>query len=1261
MKLLRYACILMALTFITTTAMAQVTVLFQDDFESYANNAALTAAYQENTMTLGGSGLYTGPNQFTRGNQSVFIHSTETGRLSNYWAPAVSTATNKLTFSYWVYDVSGGGVGDLFGRSGITLASYTGGMWNTGTLDNLIAYCPMHTPVGGAGLVFNTRTLYGSQGADPYKKTLAARGVGWHKLTMVLFQGVVKFYYGDNLQDPVGQDTYTEPATGWNSFRLGSIAGAAYTDFYYDDILVTSEPYTWPAPTTSKKYWDEPKAQGVSTVGVGGDYLTLGAAAADFNTTAPLGNWTLEIISNIVEPAAVNFFQETNGHTITIKPRASNPDPVVVFFPNVSGGAEWGGSLVIGAHNTLTTVRPKKMDGFTIDGSKDGLGKRDLILAQGGGSTASSHVIVLVGDSDNVQFKNIIVTNASTSGSGRYGIRTVGVGWTGPPVEYLMPDNGLIDNCIISSFQGGSGQAVSQEAGYITGHPTPPAGNAIRGWVIRNNIITGRTRGLFLYATAGAEIYNNEIRIRQAASGTDSYGIGQHSANGAANWTLWIYNNVFTELVSANSSAGAFGMTAINISGGPSSGTASVTYNVFNNIIRGWRFSATTANSILYRGIASTQSSASTFNIYNNSITMPNFANLTGLNPGGCMGIGLTGAMVSPGKQNIKNNIINVQQVGGGAITRGSTVGLNSNNNNLYCAATAFTGRIAAADYASLGDWQTASGGDADSKALDPSAVWVSGTDLHFNGDPGAAWKFGASVAGLVGLNKDYDGDDRDVIQPYVGADEPVSPDTTLTIVSAYGIPVPAVGVYNSTSGTLVNASVASPVAGAAGTRYVCTGFTGTGSAPASGTDPFVSFTITDPASITWTWKTQYQLTTAADPAAGGSVSGADWYDVDASAPVEATENTFYTFTGWSGDLSGAVNPTNVTMDAPKAVTANFSTPELNVPVVAHNFGDELVIGAGGAASDFDFAIQNVGSPALDVNIFKAAGSDDFAIVPPAPATIAAGTTDTLKIRYTPETVGPVNATFKVVTQNSALPSTVTLTVSGLGVQLTAVVGGHPALGEWVPANAPIMDAAAGLYTLTIDIPTTPTEWKILKDKNAGWGGGNDIGRQADGGNMPDAGTTGPITYFYDTRDLGGDGWMPAAEGLGSTALKNIPWAVAGAFQGWDADSAVTVMNDDGLNGDAVAGDGIFTYQFRPEAQLTDSEFVIVSNLGVGWDGEYKFGENGMARDPGGVVQPKLTAGRDKEVTIEFDVLLGRMRVSMVTKPPLAVNDWSMY
>ncbi len=70
---------------------------------------------------------------------------------------------------------------------------------------------------------------------------------------------------------------------------------------------------------------------------------------------------------------------------------------------------------------------------------------------------------------------------------------------------------------------------------------------------------------------------------------------------------------------------------------------------------------------------------------------------------------------------------------------------------------------------------------------------------------------------------------------------------------------------------------------------------------------------------------TQYLLTVAASPAAGGKVTGGGLYSAGASATVTATANPGYQFQHFSGDLTGSANPQTLTMNGPKNVVANFA------------------------------------------------------------------------------------------------------------------------------------------------------------------------------------------------------------------------------------------------------------------------------------------------------------------------------------------------
>jgi hypothetical protein len=75
----------------------------------------------------------------------------------------------------------------------------------------------------------------------------------------------------------------------------------------------------------------------------------------------------------------------------------------------------------------------------------------------------------------------------------------------------------------------------------------------------------------------------------------------------------------------------------------------------------------------------------------------------------------------------------------------------------------------------------------------------------------------------------------------------------------------------------------------------------------------------------------QYTLTTNAvngtitlNPAGGVYTGGT-------VVTVTANPNSGYSFSGWSGDLSGSVSPTNLTMNANKSVTANFSVQPISL------------------------------------------------------------------------------------------------------------------------------------------------------------------------------------------------------------------------------------------------------------------------------------------------------------------------------------------
>jgi peptidoglycan/xylan/chitin deacetylase (PgdA/CDA1 family) len=131
--------------------------------------------------------------------------------------------------------------------------------------------------------------------------------------------------------------------------------------------------------------------------------------------------------------------------------------------------------------------------------------------------------------------------------------------------------------------------------------------------------------------------------------------------------------------------------------------------------------------------------------------------------------------------------------------------------------------------------------------------------------------------------------------------------------------------------GSTVTSTANSPLAVSAGVQQVVTGWVGIGSAPASGSTTSTSFTINSPSALTWNWQTQYYLTVSSSY---GNASGTGWYNADSNVTASVSPTTYqsdsgttYTFTYWSGDVSGnSSSSVQVTMNRPKTVTANWQS-----------------------------------------------------------------------------------------------------------------------------------------------------------------------------------------------------------------------------------------------------------------------------------------------------------------------------------------------
>ncbi|MGB9023132.1 MAG: CARDB domain-containing protein, partial [Candidatus Bathyarchaeia archaeon] len=157
-----------------------------------------------------------------------------------------------------------------------------------------------------------------------------------------------------------------------------------------------------------------------------------------------------------------------------------------------------------------------------------------------------------------------------------------------------------------------------------------------------------------------------------------------------------------------------------------------------------------------------------------------------------------------------------------------------------------------------------------------------------------------------------------------------------LAVTSPYDTPTPPSGWFDA--GMPITDSVTSPWAGPAGTRYVCIGWTGTGSVPASGTEASVTFTLDEPSNITWNWKTQHLLNVltdpegispqpSLDPLGEADPAGGWWFDESSSVALTAQPVDEYVFTHWTVDDASqgeGANPVDVTMDGAHTAVAYY-------------------------------------------------------------------------------------------------------------------------------------------------------------------------------------------------------------------------------------------------------------------------------------------------------------------------------------------------
>ena len=155
----------------------------------------------------------------------------------------------------------------------------------------------------------------------------------------------------------------------------------------------------------------------------------------------------------------------------------------------------------------------------------------------------------------------------------------------------------------------------------------------------------------------------------------------------------------------------------------------------------------------------------------------------------------------------------------------------------------------------------------------------------------------------------------------------------TLTVTSAHGGSDPA---GTNSYDTPISVMITNSPIFVETTQYVCTGWTGTGSVPASGTTTNTGlFAMTQESTLVWLWTTNYLL--KVETMGNGSVSTSNvWLACGTPFQISVTPDPYYHFAGWSGHAEGETsNPLTLAMNSARSVTANFVpnlTPNTSTP-----------------------------------------------------------------------------------------------------------------------------------------------------------------------------------------------------------------------------------------------------------------------------------------------------------------------------------------
>jgi FlaG/FlaF family flagellin (archaellin) len=311
--------------------------------------------------------------------------------------------------------------------------------------------------------------------------------------------------------------------------------------------------------------------------------------------------------------------------------------------------------------------------------------------------------------------------------------------------------------------------------------------------------------------------------------------------------------------------------------------------------------------------------------------------------------------------------------------------------------------------------------------------------------------------------------------------------------------------------GSSVAYSYGSTISGGAGKQFVITN------------TPTPASPVTDAATVTATYKTQYYLTTSTN---FGTVSPSGWYDSGSTVTISATAPSAgsgerYVWNGWTGTGSGSYTGTNnpatnaVTMNAPITETASWT----------HQYEVTFAVSPSGAGtttpSIATWYDAGVSGQAISASENTGYGFSEWTCDPTGSVDFDSSTSAS--------TTMTVNAPSTVTANFEAEPVTITRSPSSSYGDWSNENNAYADGGNYATSSGRYDDSTFYDYGFTIPSGATVTQVRVRLDAWHDYYGDDDVSLEVYDGSWHTYGTISlsgsENTYWRDVTSLSSGGW----------------------------------------------------------------------------------------------------------------------------------------